>query len=269
VYAAKRTVDLRQLTSFSAGFSQQLGLTARYGADVRAAIDVTNDEVLEADTRGPCGDAIVDRVFVGAGQRRLLRAAEYAAGATAPIAGTQLGGETKGSGAIVDETAWPAGSGYAFGYRKGASVSALEVRVELPTELLPGQDVSATITTSRPAYLVSYYLESSGQAAVLWPSREEPRPRTQAGVPFAWPSPAEKGAGIVVKAALRTSGEPARETLVVYAFENEADFERFKPAIGATAATGAAYAAQLTKALEQVPLSRWGRVERGYVIVPR
>ena len=108
-----------------------------------------------------------------------------------------------------------------------------------------------------------------GKADVLWPSAEEPAPRVAPNGSAVLPSPRETAAGIRIRAALAKPGTPSRETLVVYGFSNEADFERLKPAAGAASADGAAYAADLTSKLQTLPLSRWSRSVVSYVIEPR
>jgi hypothetical protein len=67
---------------------------------------------------------------------------------------------------------------------------------------------------------------------------------------------------------LSEPGTLARETLVVYGFTERDDFERSKPRPGATAPQGAAYAAELTRALETLALSRWARAVTTYAIAP-
>ncbi|MCA9637746.1 MAG: hypothetical protein KC420_17085, partial [Myxococcales bacterium] len=66
-------------------------------------------------------------------------------------------------------------------------------------------------------------------------------------------------------AALREPGVPTLETLVIYAFTEEADFDRLRPR---GAVDGVDYAASLTRELAALPLSRWARTTLTYVIEP-
>jgi len=83
------------------------------------------------------------------------------------------------------------------------------------------------------------------------------------------PSAAERQAGIAIEAQLAEPGVPAFETLVSYAFAEKADYDRAKPEAGAASDRGGWLAAELTKTVEQLPLSRWTRAKIHYVIEPK
>jgi hypothetical protein len=118
-------------------------------------------------------------------------------------------------------------------------------------------------------WLVVYYLDAEQHADVLWPSNEEPEPQAAPNAPAVLPSARERRQGFKLRAALGKPGSRARETLVVYGFVDKRDFDALKPAAGATSEDGAAYAADLTKKLQSVAMSRWARAVAGYVIEPR
>lgn len=267
-FKSKRRVALHTMASISAGFSKVLGLEASHGTDVLSDIAVDNSGIIEADTRGACGDVVVDKVFVGHGSRTLLRAATANVGAAAEAQTIALAGAYDSSSRVIDSTEWADDQAYAFTFRSSPGADSLSLSVEVKSTLTDGEEVQASFSTSRPAYITVYYLEAGGSGDVLWPSREEPAPRSVPGTPAHLPSAREASAGVRIRAALRDPNVPARETLVAYAFSELEDFEKLRPEVGGTAKDGASYAAMLTDKLQSVPLSRWARVVTGYTIVP-
>jgi hypothetical protein len=268
-YSTRRQVDLHDLTSLSVGFAKFIGIEAQYGKAVVADIQIDNTEVLNADTRGPCGELIVDSVFVGRGKRTLSVSTELAGklGVTIGTVTPGIGHATNSS--VLDSTEWKTDQAYGFTARKEAGTRPLELKVGMPSIVSEGDAVEVSLEASRKAYLVVYYLEADGKAELLWPSVEEPEPMVQPGIAARLPSERERAAGIVLKAALRKSGESAREMLVAYAFTEKGDFDRLKPAAGSSDADGAAYAAQLTRRIGDIPLSRWSRALGSYTIAPK
>lgn len=269
VYSSKRVVDMHSMTSLSTGYAKLIGLEARFGHASAADIDITNTLVLKADTRGSCGDVIVDSVFVGHGKRSILASAELAGKAAVEIGGVTPGVATDDASKVVDTIAWDSDQAYGFTFKKASDVEALALDVTIPAEVTEGDAVEVKLATNRKAYLVVYYLDESGQGSVLWPSNEERSPVAAPGKPAVLPSPAEKGAGFVIRAALGKSGKATREALVAYAFSEKGDFDRLAPEMGGSAPDGASYAASLTQKLADVPLSRWSRAMVHYVIVPK
>jgi hypothetical protein len=83
------------------------------------------------------------------------------------------------------------------------------------------------------------------------------------------PSEKERSQGIHYQATLLKPGQPSHETLVVYAFADQRDFDTMKPAAGSENADGPAYASELTKKLQGIPMSRWSRAVVGYTIQPK
>ena len=265
-YETRRRVDVHSMTELAGGFAALVGLEAKFGHATRADIDIANTGIVRADVRGDCGDTVVDQVYVGHGTRKLLTEAVSAA-----KAGLRLGNVTPSGGydtgtQVVDETAWKTDQGYAFTFTKVASEPSVDLKIDLAPTLHEGDAVTVSFEASRPAWLVVYYLEEDGKGEVLWPSDDEPEPKIEPGRPTTFPSDRERAAGIAVKAALRTKGKAARETLVAYAFADKADWLRVKPKVGSSG--GAAIAAEMTKRLEAIPLRRWSRAVSGYLIAP-
>lgn len=267
-FHTKRRVDIRSATSVSTGYARLIGLEAKFGRATQADIDIQNSEVLRADTRGDCGDVIVDAVFVGRGRRALLSASSVALGANASagLVSGSLGEDA--STTVLDDLSWSDEQGYGFTYAQVSAASQLSLDLSVPSELHEGDEVVVQLNTNRPAFLVVYFLGADGQGAVLWPSKEEPAPHTEAGVSVSLPSPREVKQGIRLRARLLHPDKAARETLIAYAFADQSDFERLKPAVGGAEVNGAEYAAQLTQQLESIPLNRWTRTAVSYVIAP-
>lgn len=268
-YSAHRQVDIHNMTSISAGFAKFVNFEAKFGRANKADIDVTNTEILRADTRGPCGDTIVDTVFVGHGKRELLASAEAGGSASAQIGVMSPSATTEASASVVDSTAWESNQAYGFTYKRVGQTPQLDLRVKIPRVVTDGDSVQIQFETTRPAYLIVYYLEADGRGDVLWPSQEEPEPTAAPGAVAVLPSASERNAGIDLKAALGATGSKARETLVTYAFTEKADFDRLSPGANGSSDDGATYAAALTARLADVPMSRWTRAMVSYVIQPK
>lgn len=267
-YTARRQVDIRNITSISAGFAKFVNLEAKFGRANKADIDVTNTEILRADTRGPCGDTIVDTVFVGHGKRELIASAEAGASAAAQIGVATPGASTEASARVVDSTTWQSDQAYGFTYRRVGQTPQLDLRVKLPRSVTEGDSVQIQFEATHKAYLIVYYLEANGHASVLWPSQEEPEPTATPGQIAMLPSAREKTAGIDLKASSGTPGVASRETLVTYAFTEKADFDRLSPGADGKSDDGPTYAAELTRKVADVPMSRWSRSLVSYTIVP-
>ena len=147
--------------------------------------------------------------------------------------------------------------------------TSFELVVEPPTQLVEGDDVLFRFKTTAPAWLVVYCLEERGPGEVILPSPAEHEPQASPDKPAEFPSAAERAHGTHIKATLGQPGQPARETLVSYAFADKADFDRFKPAIGASSGNGAAMEAQFKARIQAVPQSRWARTVVHYEIQPK
>lgn len=268
-YSTRRQVDIHNMTSVSAGFAKLVSLEAKFGRANKADIDVTNSEILRADTRGPCGDTIVDTVFVGHGKRELIATAEAGARASAQIGAVSPGAGTEASASVVDSTAWQSDQAYGFSYRRVGQTPQLDLRVKLARSVTEGDSVQIQFETTRKAYLIVYYLEANGHGAVLWPSQEEPEPIAGPGQVAILPSARERSSGVDLKATIETPGMASRETLVTYAFTEKADFDRLSPGADGKNDDGPGYAAELTRRLADVPISRWSRSLVSYTIIPK
>jgi len=262
-----RRVDVRDLTEVAAGFGRMIGLEARFGRVHQAQIAIENEEILSADLDGPCGDVVVGRVFVGTGKRSLLASTVVGGGVGLGAVGPSA--STEASTTVVDSTSWSDPQAYGFEPKKAGTSESLQLHAELPSVVHEGDEVSIRFESNQRAYLVVYYLDASGKGEVLWPSNEEPAPVVEPDRPVVLPSDKERAAGFAIQAALLEPGKPSRELLVAYAFSDKADFDRLRPEVGGNASDGAAYAAELTRKLQDIPIRRWSRAVIGYVIMPK
>jgi hypothetical protein len=268
-FHTSRRIDAHSMTSLAAGYSKIVSLEAKFGSQNTADIDIDNTEILRADTRGACGELVVDTVFVGHGKRTITAAAVASGSADVHVGVVSAAPSIDTGQSQADSISWPNDQAYGFSVRENAKVEPLEIRVGLPSILDEGDNISARFETAAPAWLVVYYLDGTGHADVLWPSNEEPSPHATPDAPAILPSDHERSQGIHYKATLLKPGQPSRETLVVYAFADKRDFDALKPAAGSENTDGPAYAAELTKKLQGVPISRWSRAVVGYVIQPK
>jgi len=268
-FHTSRKIDVHSMTSLAAGYSKIVSLEVKFGRQNTADIDIDNSEILRADTRGACGELVVDSVFVGHGKRSIAASAQM--GGTADVhVGVVNGAPSVDTGqSQSDAVAWADDQAYGFTVRENAKIEPLEVRVGLPSIMNEGENISARFEAAKPAWLVVYYIDGSGHADVLWPSNEEPEPRAAPDAPAILPSEHERSQGIHYGVTLLKPGQPSRETLVVYAFADKRDFDTMKPAAGSENADGPAYAAELTKKLQRIPMNRWSRAVVGYVIQPK
>jgi hypothetical protein len=267
-YHVRRRVKLASLTAVSGSFGKLLGIEAGFGSATEADIDIQNTSVLSADTRGDCDQVYVDRVFVGKGRRKLLASAANQAKASLAVTGAPSAG-VDASSVVVDETAWDSEQAYAFTYRSAGSDVGLTLNLAMPATVTDGQELSLRIESDQKAFLVVYYRDADGKGQVLWPSQQEAAPVVLPGTPAFLPSERERAAGVRLQATLNDPSLAARETLVVYALRDEADFRRVCPAPGTEFADGAAAAAELTEKIDELPLSRWTRAVQSYVIRPK
>lgn len=268
-FHAGRKIDVHSMTSIAAGYARVVAIEAKFGRQNTAEIAIDNTEILRGDMRGACGEMVVDTVFVGHGKRSITASAQASASADVQV-GLVHGAPGVDTGqSRSDDLAWTDDQAYGFSVRGNAKTQPLDLRASVPSIIDEGDYVSARFEAGAPAWLVVYYIDGSGHADVLWPSNEEPEPHATPDAPAILPSDRERSAGIHYKAALLKPGEPSRETLVVYAFADQRDFDAMKPAAGSENQDGPTYAAELTKKLQTVPISRWSRAVVGYVIQPK
>ena len=267
-FHTSRKVDAHTMTSLAAGYSQLLSIEVKFGRQNTADIEIDNSAVLKADLRGACGEMVVDKVFIGHGTRNLEASAVVSGQANVHI-GVVTGSPSVDTGkSVADALAWSNDQAYGFDVRQGAKSDPLNLTVSLPSIVTEGDEVTATLDASAPAWLVVYYIDGQSHADVLWPSNEEPAPMAGPGNTATLPSDRERQQGFHIKAALFDHRTASRETLVVYGFADKRDFLAMRPAAASATSDGPAYAAELTKKLQSIPMSRWSRAVVGYVIEP-
>ncbi len=268
-FAVEKRIDLSNVTTLAAGFRELVRASAKYGAAEKIDIDIANRELLEAErVDGECGALVVNKVFVGKGKRTFLRKKDVAGEVSGTIGGLTPTIGHSASGELTDTLEWDDDQAYGFTFTEASKHASLGLRLQMPSIVKNGEELGITLTTNRKAWLVVYYLDANGAGAVLWPSAEEPEPVADPGAPATLPSAAEKAAGIALQAQVAEEGIPSRESLVAYAFENKSDFDRVKPAAGASDGDGPALAGDLTKRIEELPASTWSRAMIHYVIEP-
>lgn len=263
-YKKTYRIGLGDMTAMAGGYQDILRLEARYGRSVEAEFQIQNTETLTADTEGPCGEVIVKSVRVGSGFRKLMRKAEGAVKGKVGKGPIQAQGGREGLTDVADSMEWEDPQGYAFTYDRSAQTKQFDFTIKMPEKLRVGDEVEVEFHANETSYLIVYFLEESGAGTVLWPSPELPVPTVKAGQTLTLPGLEEQK----LTASLREPQTPARETLVVYAFTQRDDFDRFKPqAMGE--GDGLTYAAKLTEALAGLPISRWSRATVTYEILPQ
>jgi hypothetical protein len=268
-FHTSRKLEAHSMTTLAGSYAKLVSIEVKFGRRVAADIAIDNTEVLKADMRGACGDLVVDTVFVGHGKRSIKASAEAGGHADVRAGLFSAAPDVDAGQSQADDLAWKDDQAYGFSVRENAKVEPLEVHIDLPSLIDEGSNVTARFDAGKPAWLVVYYIDGHGHADVLWPSNEEPEPRVAPGAPAILPSARESSRGIAYKATLLQPGQPARETLVVYAFADKRDFDAMKPAAAAENADGPTYAAELTKKLQNVPMSRWSRSVIAYEIQPK
>jgi hypothetical protein len=211
----------------------------------------------------------VDTGFVGRGKRMLSLSSEVSGSAGVTVSGVTPSASHTSVNKTLDTTQWDDDQAYGFDTRNVSTEQPLELNVDVPSVVQDGEAVQIKIDSNRKAYLVVYYLESDGKAELLWPSNEEPNPVAEPGRPAQLPSPRELAAGFKIQAALRSPNTPCREALVVYGFADKREFDQLKPAAGSSDSNGSAYAAQLTRRIGDIPISRWSRSIASYRIDPK
>jgi hypothetical protein len=268
-FHASRKVAAHSMASLAGGYAKIVSLEAKFGRENLATVEVDNTEVLHADTRGACGALVVDTVFVGRGHRRVEAHAQASGRADIHAGLVSVAPDVDTAQSQEDALEWADDQAYGFSTRENAKSEPLDLRVTLPSLVTEGDDLEIRFESASPAWLVVYYIDGSAHADVLWPSNEEPDPSVGPGHPVVLPSAREKAQGFHIKAALLKPGRASRETLVVYGFADRRDFDLMKPTAGGESSDGPAYAAELTKKLQNVPMNRWARAVVGYVIQPR
>lgn len=265
-YEKNYRIGLGDMTSMSGGYSELLSLEARYGRSVEAAIHIQNQETLTADTEGPCGEVIVQSVRVGTGERRLVRKAEGSVKGRAGKGPVGVEGGREAATDVADEMKWTSPQAYAFTYEAPEARKVFEIDAEIPEKLVDGEQLQIKFASDHDAYLIVYYIEESGVSTVLYPRDTLPVPMIKAGEMLALPPQGHDP----LQAQLRDPAKATRETLVVYAFADRGDWDRFKPSsLVGSGEEDIGYVAKLTQALAKVPISRWDRHTFTFEISPK
>lgn len=263
-YKKKYRVALTDLTAFAGGYADMLRLEARYGRSVEAEYEIENTETLTADTAGPCGEVIVKSVRVGAGFRKLVRSAEAAAKGGAGRGELGAEGGREAATQALDSVEWSDPQAYAFSYARAPQSKQFDFSINLANRFSDGDKVRFEFEASETAYVIVVWLDEQSQGGVLYPSDALPVPTVAPRAKLRLPGAEERQ----IEARLNDPATPVRETLVVYAFTQRDDFDRFRPeSMGV--GEGLAYVKALQEAVQQVPISRWARVTETYEIVPR
>ena len=182
-FKSTRRVDAHFMTSIAANYAKVISLEARFGRRNTAEIVVGNTEILRADTRGACGDMIVDTVFVGRGKRTVTANAEAGGNANVQVGLVKAAPKVDAARSQDDVIEWSDDQAYGFSVKKNAKVEPLALDVNVPSVVTEGDDVEVDLASAAPAWLVVYYVDAKGHADVLWPSNEEPAPRSAPGKP--------------------------------------------------------------------------------------
>mgnify|MGYP000614948048 CR=1 FL=1 len=264
-YEKSYKISLNDMTAMSGGYSELLKLEARYGRSVEAAMKIQNVETLTADTEGPCGEVIVKSVRVGTGERRLQRKAEAGASGKLGKGPVAVEGGREGATDIADEIKWSTPQAYAFTYDAPSARKVFEIDVDVPATVENGDRFRVKFKSENDAYLIVYYLDQNGAGTVLFPAEKVPVPMVKGGNTLTLP-PKDV---VDLQAQLIDPKVGTQDTLIVYAFAERGDFDRFKPEAMGGAQDAVTYAAELTRALSSVPISRWDRHTVSIAIQPK
>jgi hypothetical protein len=137
---------------------------------------------------------------------------------------------------------------------------AIRLEIVMDPELTEGDQVDVSIGANRRVYLVVLF-KTAARVAVVFPNMQTPEVIVAAGERLRLPTATAK---------LSTPGDTSHEALVVFAFLEEGDFQRFKPPEGALSDEVAAqYLTELPQRLDELPHRRWATRTINYVITPR
>lgn len=250
--------DLDTLTSLSGGYVKLLQLEAAYGRGVTAELQITNTQSLSANVAGPCGEFVITEVKIGYGSRKLLRKARGGVGSEVGVQNLGLQAGHSANSQIEQAIEWSKPQAYAVSYSQVKQVDRVKLKVEAPQKVYHDERVDIKITADRNAYMIVYFIEEDMSAMVLVPSQAFPEPRLFAG----------ETRILELTASLHQKNQPARETLVIYALSQEADYQQFRPQEAQREKQGLEYAAELTQKLSELPLERWTRITVDYEITP-
>lgn len=166
----------------------------------------------------------------------------------------------------LDTIEWKTPMAYAFESQRFSANEALRIISDLPSHLDEGRRLEVTFRSSSPAYLIVFGVDGTGAHSLLWPSNEEPYPLARPDAPAEFPSPRERAAGYAYRLQLPSgSAAPVRESLLVYGFREQGDFESVHPErLGGDAQ----YADKLAQQVVDIPPTRWARYRFYYDLLP-
>lgn len=252
-----------KLAFLEVGQAQFGGLQLEYGKQLLIRAHVHNSETLTADLRGSCGDMVVKSVNVGTGSRSVFFNKE-------------LGGKIAGNGTNTaqargragkwertnDTLTWNKPQAWAFTVgTAGDETASIGLEVKMPTRIPDGGTYSLRIRAKRTAWLIVLYQEADGRAGLLLPTMRFPQHVVSANEELRMPA---------MEVSLRNPTAPANEKMVIYAFTNEADWERLKPPPGELSEVDAQnFADELEGRLRAIPRKRWLKSTVSYVITPK
>jgi hypothetical protein len=147
----------------------------------------------------------------------------------------------------------------------------LEVEVEAPRELKHQEQLELKVFANRPAYLLLVSVAENGEAYLLAPSAVVKSPRAGGReAPFIYPTAAATAANLILQAQLPEGAAETRESVVVYAFEDEADLREILPlsalAKTFTVVSSTALEKRVATRLLSLPDHKWARTTLQYKI---
>lgn len=253
--------DLGKVAVASASLPSIGGLRAQYGSQIRAQASIANVKELVADVSGPCGDVVVKRVKIGTGSRELQYRKDADVQMDVTVAGVGTQGGTGNWERIGSRLAWDQEQAWAFAVSKVESGDALQLRVDMPTEMVDGTEYSVRITSTRQVWLVVLNAEADGRAGILLPNSTSQAVSVGPDAGMSLP---------LMRVSLRNPITAAREKIVLVAFTERADYDDFRPPAGAVSdEDAAAYLRGLDARLAALPRKRWSRTEVSYLIQPK
>ena len=220
----------------------------------RLALNVTNTSAMFAELQGDCGQHVIKGLLIGTGTRELLRNRAVSQD-SGPRLQRQSLQEREGFLQWEEPQVWAVQVGVVRRERFLTSVRLSKY------EVTEGERFALEVAANQPVYLVVTYHERSGQGGVLLPSASDLVPQVRPYRPLT----------LVLQASLRAPMRSAVERIHVYAFNNFADFDNFRPPLGVM--TGAetqhyvdTLGARLRGPSERLPQSRWDHRSIGYRI---
>src|SRR5262249_30251398 len=146
--------------------------------------------------------------------------------------------------------------------RLAPSQAPLEVEIDAPRELKDKEQLELKVFASRPAYLLLVSVAENGDAYLLAPSAVVKTPKAGGrDAPFAYPTREAAAANLILQAQLPAGAAETRESVVVYAFEDEADLRDILPLTALsktfTVVSSSALEKRIAARLVALPAHKW------------